>query len=610
MKGRFKQSTAWWRCPSRILIVAIMLAAHGQLAGSFYDPIVTGRGTTLDYLDQASTLVGADVFDAVPFQYTLYIGLRMGQIDRLSVDPRQVIEHIQEAMAVRDRFYGELAEDDFRANLLPLRLRYESLRRSGWRKQLRGELDPLIDTVGTVEGAVEGTLRHIRQHVELSDSRLTYPLRERFDQDPLSVWRGRRADEIDYTLLAVAALRAVGIQARIVWVPTFSGLPGGKLWLEWRNADGDWIPWAATGPTDAIDHRQWLHELADGHWTLVLHSPEKPQVHTAAYAATATVHAAETRSTDMRGAVEGSVMVLNSGALRPVFARELGLRTLHNSEAVVAPGRIWITRGGRDTCAGLLPWQLHAGQPVWYVLDQVEHAQPITVAEAEPRFFSEARRTRPGDPGAAVAATAVRLPARRARNFDDTLNDFAGSQYVRLRQPWNVRNERDIQPTGVRMAWRATDMEFLFEAESESPPQSAESAPLSDGDAIRLLLWPEGGSTVIDLTVAADGGRQQIFHHLGRDGNVLDSTESQFHYFDIAQRYDPESRQWRLHVRIPAKRMGTHNLRDDIRLRFAAYRYHKRDEPPAGVSSTTADPVPDPGSRSNWGTITLSPPAR
>ncbi len=588
------------------LLAAIALLPQAHLPSAFYDPIVTGRGTTLDYLERAAEVVGVESFDATPFHYTLHLALRLGQIDRISVDPRDIVEHIHEAVAVRDRYYDAIDESDFRSYLLPLRLRYEQLRRSGWRRHLRGELEPLIAAGTQVEEAVKIVVQHLRNGVTLSDDRLTYPLRERFDQDPLSVWRGRRADEIDFTVLAVAALRSVGIQARIVWVPTFSRLAGGKLWLEWRAADGSWIPWAATGPSGTVDHREWLHELADGHWTLVLRNPEDPKLHTDAYTDTATVHAAEVRSVGMRGAVEGSVMVLNGGSLKPAFGRELVLRTLHDNEATLAPGRVWLARGGRDTSAGLLPWQLEPGEPVWYVLDQVDQTQQVAVAVREPRFFSEARRTRPGDPAAAVAMEAIRLPARRARNPDEILDDFSGSQAVRLRQPWLLRNERDIQPTSVRAAWRATDLELLIEALSTEPPQADRSDPPNNCDAMRILLWPESSDRVIDLTIAADGSRHQYFHHLNRDGQVSDSSQSQFQYFDIGQQYDAATQQWHLHIRIPANRLGQHNLREGARLRFAAYRYHRRDAPPAGISSTIATEQPDPNSRASWGTITLT----
>lgn len=586
-------------------IATIVLAGALKLGAAFYDPIVTGRASTLDYLDRTAALAGNEAFDDVPFQYILFVALRLGQIDRLTVDPNLFLGHIEDAVSVRDRFYANLTEDDFRTYLLPLRLRYEPLGRPNWHARLRAELDPLIPPNSTATDATAIVLQHLHQRIQLSDNRLTYPLRERFDQDPLSVWRGRRADEIDFSILAVAALRAVGIQARIVWVPAFSGLDGGKLWLEWRDENGGWIPWAPTGPMDTANHRAWLLNLAEGNWTIVLHSPDNPQEHTGAYCTTATVHTGEIRYSGMRHPTEGSLMVLNGHALQPVLAREFGLLHLQTKTARIAPGRIWICRGERGSAVGLLPWRLAPESPTWYVIDLSELRQSAAVAEKEPAFFAEARRSRPGSPAAPISTTAIRLPGRRALSLDEARADLNSAAYVRLGQPWNPRVERDIRPTGIRIGWRATDIEFLFEAETETPPANLSTVP-DGGDAVRLLLWPENGTSIIDLTVSADHSRRQIIHHLDRNGAVDSSVESHFSYFDITQHHDPAQRCWFVHIRVPADRLGIHNLRANSKLHFTALRCHRREDAPPGISATIPIPVPDPANRAEWGTITLA----
>lgn len=127
----------------------------------------------------------------------------------------------------------------------------------------------------------------IRREVKLFGETRTYPLNLKGDLDPLTTLRGGRGTETDVAILAVAALRSVGIAARIVYAPVIANENGGKVWLEYRDRN-EWKPWAPSAPPQ-VDTKRWLNRQFGNQWAYILADPQYPVNITPSYTKTETL---------------------------------------------------------------------------------------------------------------------------------------------------------------------------------------------------------------------------------------------------------------------------------------------------------------------------------
>jgi hypothetical protein len=84
-------------------------------------------------------------------------------------------------------------------------------------------------------------------------------LNYRGDLDPIVTWNGKHGDEIDTAILACAALRSVGIGARLAFTPYIRDTKGGKVWLEYMIEGETWEVWV---PSMAENQPQAKHRAA------------------------------------------------------------------------------------------------------------------------------------------------------------------------------------------------------------------------------------------------------------------------------------------------------------------------------------------------------------
>jgi hypothetical protein len=91
----------------------------------------------------------------------------------------------------------------------------------------------------------------------------------RSDFEPLASLRGQYGDDVDLSTLACAALRSVGIAARLAYAPHIRDAPGGKVWLEYVGAQHDWhIPFSK--------HQDLLSKQLKGRCGIIFAHPAAP----------------------------------------------------------------------------------------------------------------------------------------------------------------------------------------------------------------------------------------------------------------------------------------------------------------------------------------------
>ena len=173
--------------------------------------------------------------------------------DLASVRGEMLLENVRLAHQARDEFAWGLQVPPaiFRHFVLPHRVTQEPYV-DGWRRMFHDELAPRVRNLSMTEAALEvNHWCHEHATYQPSDSR---------DQDPLTTIRaglGRCEEEM---ILAICALRSVGIPARQCYTPYWPHMDDNHAWVEvWT--DGKWHYFGACEPDVALD-RAWFTAAA------------------------------------------------------------------------------------------------------------------------------------------------------------------------------------------------------------------------------------------------------------------------------------------------------------------------------------------------------------
>jgi transglutaminase-like putative cysteine protease len=154
--------------------------------------------------------------------------------------------------AVKEMPWGnQISYELFRYFLLPHRVSQEPFE-NGWRARFLNELSPRVKNLSMTEAALEvNHWCHEQATYQADDSR---------DQDPFTTLRaglGRCEEEM---ILAICALRSVGIPARQCYTPLWAHRDDNHAWVEvW--ADGKWHYFGACEPEPVLD-RGWFTDAA------------------------------------------------------------------------------------------------------------------------------------------------------------------------------------------------------------------------------------------------------------------------------------------------------------------------------------------------------------
>ena len=216
------------------LAIGGWLMAVGLSFAGYYDFKTFDQDKAYKFLDVVEAAVGTEDFEKVPYEQAFAVALPLGSIDHSYLTPQTFMSHVRRTQVARKRFYRDkpLTDDEVKSDLLAFRIRYESTAKADWMEQVAKQFEPVTAKAKTADEAAKAIFAWMSGHLELTEKLLGYKLPQRGDLDPLTVLKGGRGSEIDLSICGVAALRASGVVARIVWAPALRGEVGGKVWLE------------------------------------------------------------------------------------------------------------------------------------------------------------------------------------------------------------------------------------------------------------------------------------------------------------------------------------------------------------------------------------------
>lgn len=331
-------------------------------AQGFGDDTVGDRKVAFDYLDRVEQAVGFDEYDSVSASLSSQLALMLGRLDRDVLTPEAFIEHIRRVETGMKRFYRgrKLGRDEVVAYLLPYRIRHELTSKPRWMSAMAEHFRPLTRGARTADEAAEAVFAWMVDHITVLDPALSYPLPLRGDLDPLTVLKGGRGHEIDCAVFGVAALRASGVAARLVWAPALRGECGGKVWLEYLGETGVWVPWIPTFGA-AADHRAEARGRLGSKFVFVMARPEAPLEITGSYAETVdiTIH-----STDESLVVQ--LLAVGRDQLLPARGSERAA-TGNDRHATIGSGGVVIAASFGMRSFALLPVETAPGQEELHV---------------------------------------------------------------------------------------------------------------------------------------------------------------------------------------------------------------------------------------------------
>jgi hypothetical protein len=177
--------------------------------------------------------------------------VNLDDADLVQVSATDLFDDLKAALETREKFpWGRnLSQADFCRYVIPVRIDDEPLQR--YRRWMMQKLAAAVKNCQTAEEAALEVNLWLGQ-------RVTYQPTDWRDQGPLttiSCGFGRCGEE---TILLVAALRCVGLAARMVYVPFWAHCSDNHAWVEVRT-ETKWKYMGACEPDAALD-RAWFDE--------------------------------------------------------------------------------------------------------------------------------------------------------------------------------------------------------------------------------------------------------------------------------------------------------------------------------------------------------------
>jgi transglutaminase-like putative cysteine protease len=398
--------------------------------------------TLFEYLDSKNTPLNANEIADLRFLLA-YLPLS----DLASMTGGELATNVSHAEAARAKssWGAQLSDEMFRNFVLPHRVTQEPYA-CGWRKRFHDDIAPRVKNLSMTEAALEvNHWCHEKATYQPSDSR---------DQDPLTTIRaglGRCEEEM---ILAICALRSVGIPARQCYTPYWPHMDDNHAWVEvWT--DGRWHYLGACEPDVALD-RAWFTNAASRAMLVVSTSygdyqGDEPVLRragrttlinsTAVYGPT---HRVNVRLEDHRGRPLPKANVVfslfNYGAILPAIALETD-----------SAGEVNLT-------CGLGDWFVSAGKDDWAAFQHITVADTnVTLRLDKPDSMCQLTRVSyapPPESNVSVEGARDTLFACRLQNED------------RLRESlWKTwADEAGVQIDSAD--WKPDSLQIVKEAES------------------------------------------------------------------------------------------------------------------------------------------------
>ena len=265
----------------------------------------------------------------------------MPHLDRLEMTAETLLEHIEYAYRVRTEMPYAVPDTMFEPYILTYRVEEEPV--DPWRRALHERFAPLADSGRTVEGTARAINRELAVAVSEREKEFFGPR-----QSPLLTLRSGRGTDAEISILAAAAMKAVGIPSRQAGVPALGSEEGAANWIEVFTGER-WVPLYPLEP-DAFGDFSFAEKE---HWrnvtVVVTRSAFEELLVTENYTETATVELSFVSGAEPAAGFEHfSISVLNRGALVPLDALNAVADDNGQFSATLGNGRYVVQAGTRD----------------------------------------------------------------------------------------------------------------------------------------------------------------------------------------------------------------------------------------------------------------------
>jgi len=465
--------------------------------------------------------------------------------DLAAMEARDLVDNVRSASRARLRMpWGRSVPDElWRHYVLPHRISQEPFTR--WRARFLKELEPRLAGMGMRQAALE--VNH------WCHEQATYTPTDGRDQDPLTTLRAGRGRCEEEMILAIAALRSVGIPARQCYTPYWAHSNDNHAWVEvWT--DGAWSFMGACEPAPALN-QAWFTEPARRAMLVV------SQAYGAVAPGGEPLLREEGRSTSVNStAVYGPVKDLHLRVVdakgRPRAAERVLFSLFNYGGWMPALAQVTDAAGTLRLSCGRGSWLISAGDGDWAGM---VHAAPgdtalTLVLSARDELKPPARVDyAPPPKGEAMSEPGVAFAEGVARGLiDTTAQRVRDEAFQRLMQ-------REDSLRGVRM-WSAREREadpFLPDSLLAGAPDSLRLLPLLvalqrqqvDGGRVMGLLRRARGnwSTLLGfLSAPLPAGAAPSIHQARRLRLLDAASDKDLAELGVACLLDHERAMWTL----------------------------------------------------------------
>ena len=216
-------------------LLSVQRLRAGQRAEALFAPLDKGSSLTLDERADYGFLLA-----------------NLPLSDLASMEAKDLLDNVRAAIRAKLKFSWArtVPRDLWRHYVLPHRISQEPFTR--WRTRFLKELEPRLQGMGMSQAALE--VNH------WCHEQATYTPTDGRDQDPLTTLRAGRGRCEEEMILAIAALRSVGIPARQCYTPYWAHSNDNHAWVEvWT--EGAWSYMGACEPAPALG-QAWFTDAA------------------------------------------------------------------------------------------------------------------------------------------------------------------------------------------------------------------------------------------------------------------------------------------------------------------------------------------------------------
>jgi hypothetical protein len=265
----------------------------------------------------------------------------MPHLDRIEMKADNLIEHVVYAHRARREMPYRMPDEMFRSFVLTYRVEDEPL--LPWRQLLFQRFAPWAREDGTAAGVA----RRINADLAAGTTKLE-PDFFGPRKPPSLTLEGASGSEADISILACAAMKAVGIPSRQVSVAALGEEPGDRNWIE--IFDGErWLPLYPLSPDAFGDFGHVERGRSRNVTVAATRTAFERSLATESYSATAVLDLAFVADGAPASGFETfSVCVLNRGGLAALDALETAADDSGRFRAVVGDGTYVVMAGTRD----------------------------------------------------------------------------------------------------------------------------------------------------------------------------------------------------------------------------------------------------------------------